>query len=259
MSNRPEYHDGAPCWADLSTPDRDGARRFYGPLLGWTFDEPNPQLGGYMNARRDGKRVAGIMQLPPAQFTMAWGVHLKTPDIEASARKITAAGGALVMAPHDVADLGRNLLATDPTGALFGLWQPTGFAGAEKFAEPGALCWSEVTTRDAAAADRFYRTIFDYEVKAMDGCGSVETAIFNVAGAPVFMRIKHNAGPAKDLPSHWLPYFTIDAIDAALAKLPALAGKLVNGPNDTPWGRIAIVTDPYGAAFGLVQPPPVAT
>ena len=258
MTHRTHYHDGAPCWADLATPDREGARRFYGPLLGWTFDEPNPALGGYMNARRDGQRVAGVMQLPPAQFTMAWGVHLKTPDIEASARKISEAGGTIVMAPHDVAELGRNLLATDPTGALFGLWQPRSFAGAERFDEPGALCWNEVCTRDAAATDRFYASLFAYEIATMGDCDNVDVAVFSVAGEQVFMRVKHKAGPAKELPSHWMPYFAIDDIDAALAKLPALEGKLHHGPHDTPHGRLAVVADPYGAAFTLIQRPAVA-
>lgn len=79
MTNRTQYPDGGPCWVDLATPNGDGARRFYGPLLGWTFDEPNPALGGYMNVRRDGKRVAGIMQLPPAQFTMGWAYTSRPP------------------------------------------------------------------------------------------------------------------------------------------------------------------------------------
>jgi len=260
MTTETRYPAGAPCWADLATPSREGARRFYGPLLGWTFDEPNPELGGYMNARRDGKRVAGIMELPPAEFTMAWGVHLSTPDIEASARTIVEAGGQIVMPPHDVVDLGRNLLATDPNGALFGLWQPRSFAGAERFGEPGALCWSEVCTRDAAATDRFYSSLFAYETVTMNGdCGDVDVAIFKVEGKQVFMRVKHLAGPAKDLPSHWMAYFAVDDIDAALARAPALEGKILHGPNDTPAGRIAVIADPYGAAFTIGQFPQSAS
>lgn len=258
MTQRTQYPDGGPCWADLATPDRDGSRRFYGPLLGWTFDEPNPALGGYMNARRDGKRVAGIMQLPPAQFTMGWGVHLKTSDIEASARKIEAAGGTLVMAPHDIADLGRNLLALDPTGALFGLWQPVGFPGAELDDEPGAPCWNDMCTRDAAATDRFYGALFNYDKSAMEPNEQTDSAVFSVGGEPVFSRIRHLTGPVKDLPSHWLAYFAIEDMDAAMALLPRLEGKLVNGPYPTPFGRIAVITDPYGAMLALAERPAAA-
>lgn len=259
MTNRTQYPDGGPCWVDLATPNGAGARRFYGPLLGWTFDEPNPALGGYMNVRRDGKRVAGVMELPPQQFTMGWGVHLRTSDIEATARKIVQAGGALVMAPHDVAELGRNLLATDPTGALFGLWEPRSFPGAELDDEVGAMCWHDLSTRDAAAADRFYTSIFAYEKVTMKLCEQADNAIFNIGDEPVFSRIQHLAGPAKDLPSHWMVYFAIADMDAALALLPRLEGKLLSGPNDTPYGRMAVVADPYGAVLTLVQRAPAAT
>ena len=72
MTNRTQYPDGGPCWVDLATPNGAGARRFYGPLLGWTFDEPDPQLGGYMNARRDGKPVD-----PVARFHLGNGARVE--------------------------------------------------------------------------------------------------------------------------------------------------------------------------------------
>ena len=65
MTQRTEYPDGAPCWADLSTPDLAGAQRFYSRLLGWTFDAGDPEMGGYAMCRKDGKTVAGIAPKMP--------------------------------------------------------------------------------------------------------------------------------------------------------------------------------------------------
>jgi predicted enzyme related to lactoylglutathione lyase len=43
--------------------------------------------------------------------------------------------------------------------------------------------------------------------------------------------------------------------DAAVAKVAELGGSVVVEPFDTPAGRIALVTDPQGAAFSVIQPP----
>lgn len=256
MSTRPEFHDGAPCWADLATPDRAGARRFYGALLGWTFDEPDPELGNYMNCRRDGDLVAGIMQMPPGQGAVAWNVHLRSSDIAATARKIEEAGGKVVLPAHPVAALGTMMFATDPVGAMFGVWQPGSFQGAERLDQPGALCWHEVTTRDAAATDRFYQHIFGYEQQSIGGCSEIDAALYNLAGKPVCMRVDM-LDPERTCPPHWLQYFEVEDLDAALAKLPALEGKLLDA-RDTPPGRIAMVADPYGATFAIIQRPAAA-
>ena len=58
MSQRTTYSDGEPCWPGLSTPDLAEARRFYAALLGWTFDEPDPGLANYVNARSRGEAEA---------------------------------------------------------------------------------------------------------------------------------------------------------------------------------------------------------
>lgn len=119
------YPDGAPCWADLNTPDLAGAQRFYAGLLGWSFDEADPEMGYYAMARKDGKTVAGIApKQPDMDMPTVWSVYLKSGDVEDTARRITAAGGKLMMPPMDIADQGRMLFAFDPTGAAFGVWQP---------------------------------------------------------------------------------------------------------------------------------------
>src|SRR5688572_26846721 len=125
MTQRTSYPEGAPCWADLSTPDLQGALRFYGPLLGWTFDEPQADMGHYTMARRNGKLVAGLAPKMPGQdFPPAWSVYMWTDNIDETARRITDAGGKLLMPPMDIPNAGKMLFAFDSTGAAFGAWQP---------------------------------------------------------------------------------------------------------------------------------------
>lgn len=265
MTKHPEYRDGAPCWIDLSTPDLAGAQRFYGGLFDWSFDAPNQQLGGYVNARIGGQAIAGLMTKQPGDPTpSAWGVWLKSSNLEETARKVLAAGGQQLMPIHDVADIGRMLLVTDPTGAFIGFWQFGTHRGSAHKNVPGAMCWHELYTRDAAAADRFYEALFDYTRSAPigapeGGCAndsSMDYAVFNRDGEPVFGRMKMTSQHFPDtVPPHWLTHFTVADHDATAEKIRKLGGKSLCDAMDTPYGRVSMALDPYGAAFAILQPP----
>ncbi|MEZ4450485.1 MAG: VOC family protein [Nannocystaceae bacterium] len=252
MHTRHEYSDGAPCWADLSTPDSEGARRFYGDLLGWTIDASGPEYGGYINCKRDGETVCGMMQSQPGQVpASAWGIYLKTSDMAASVRAIREAGGATLMGPHEIpGELGTMLIAQDPTGGGFGLWQPGLHRGAERFCTPGGLCWAELNTRDGAAADDFFRRLFDYTLEKVEG--GIPYMTYHVGGLPVCGRLQMTEAWC-DTPPHWMIYFAVEDVDAAAARVPELGGKLCHGPFESPHGRIAVVTDPFGAAFSIIR------
>lgn len=255
MTQRTGYPDGAPCWADLSTPDLAGAQRFYGALLGWTFDEGDPELGYYTTCRRDGQSVAGMAPKQPGmEMPTAWSVYLKSSDLDASARQIAAGGGTVLVPPMEIPGNGRMLFGFDPTGAAFGLWEPGNHRGAERFDEAGAMCWHEVNTRDGAAADAFYRALFPYEqVQIGDGLG-FDYTVWSRDGDAVCGRLQMTAEWA-GMPPHWMTYFAVEDCDAAIARIPELGGKVMHGPFDSPHGRIAVVTDPHGAAFSVIQRP----
>jgi len=56
-------------------------------------------------------------------------------------------------------------------------------------------------------------------------------------------------------PSGWNVYFEVADVDAALAQVTALGGKIIEPAQDTPYGRMARVEDPTGTAFRLVTSP----
>ncbi len=252
MTQRHEYSDGAPCWTDLSTPDLAGAQRFYGGLFGWKFDEPDPKLGGYANVRKDGKQVAGVMPMMPGQPAPVWSVHFKTSDVDATESRIKAAGGQ-VLAKHGIPEIGTTMIAIDSSGAMVGVWQPGVHTGAELVDEPGAMCWHELYTRDPEAADSFYRAVFDLEMTRMAGdCGDIDYMVYNRDGQGVAGRMKMTPDFG-DAPARWEPFFAVENLDAALAKLGPLEGKLLYGPMETPYGRVAKIADCYGAMLAIIE------
>src|SRR5262249_34217788 len=56
-------------------------------------------------------------------------------------------------------------------------------------------------------------------------------------------------GDQPDTPPHWSVTFGADDADAVAAKAAELGGKVLAGPFDAPWSRLAVIVDPQGAMF----------
>lgn len=164
---------GSLCWADLMPADQDRAIGFYSELLGWTIEKGGEQLRGYsmahLGAPSPAAAVAGIFAPMGGPVPPAWTLYLSTADIDATLVSVSEHGGAVVLPAHDVPGSGRFALATEPTGALFGLWQETGFTGFGVFGEPGAFCWAEFYTPDAVATGAFFTAVLGLEARPMAG------------------------------------------------------------------------------------------
>ena len=106
-----------------------------------------------------------------------WSTYISVADADATAAKVAGAGGSVIVEPMDVMDLGRMAYFSDPTGAVFGIWQPKAFAGADLVNEPISLCWNEVLTRDAAADRAFYPAVFGWGVGTPGFDGAPESYV----------------------------------------------------------------------------------
>lgn len=133
------YVPGSPNWADLATPDIEGAKAFYGGVLGWDHVSAGSEFGGYGMFQLNGKTVAGAMQLPAEQAPPSWTLYFQTADAEATATAVKDNGGTVVNEPMDVRDLGRMTLCADAAGAGFATWQPGTNTGLEAVDGPGTL------------------------------------------------------------------------------------------------------------------------
>ena len=116
----------------------------------------------------------------------------------------------------------------------------------------GDLGWSELTTTDTKAAMSFYSAIAGWESKGEPMPG------YHIFGCGEEMLGGISNGKCPDgttTPPRWMPYITVDDLDATLAKATALGGSIIMPPCDIPndGGRIAIIKDPQGVATGLAQ------
>ncbi|WP_030733829.1 VOC family protein [Streptomyces griseus] len=251
MAVQPE---GTPCWADAMFVDIEGAKSFYGDVLGWTFGESASEFGDYTQAFADGRAAAAVVPpMPGADDTSAWCLYFASPDAAATAVKVRDNGGEVLMEPMRIGDFGTMALARDPSGAVFGIWQAGRHEGFEtEMGAPGGYCWSEVFTRDPQRVDAFYPAVFPYTVRKFDD-ESMDFTMFDVAGRTVLGRMAMGEEFPPEVPSYVNVYFAVPDCDAAVAKATARGGELRYGPVDSPFGRFAAISDPQGAAFAVID------
>jgi predicted enzyme related to lactoylglutathione lyase len=248
------FPPGTPCWTDVSVPDLDQARTFYAAVAGWEVPPGNPEFGGYTIAAVDGKAVAGLGPMMGEAVT-AWTLYFASPDADATQAAIIAAGGTVLMSADDVGPMGRMLIAADPSGAVFGVWQAGQMDGFDAPGTTGSFAWCDLRSTDPDAARAFYAAVFGFSYAPLDMAGPAYSTFSLGGDAPP-------AGGTGDMmgndgiPSHWLVYFAVADADATAAAARELGGTVMAEPFDTPFGRMVPMTDPAGAAFWAVQLPP---
>ncbi len=252
------YAAGTPSWVDLTTSDPEGARAFYRALFGWEFEIGGPETGHYTMCSLQGLPVAGMNGEPASPgMPPSWITYLATDDVEASAQRLTEHGAKLMMGPMEVLEHGSMALGFDPTGAVFGVWQAGAHIGAALVNEPGAIVWNELVTRDLDTARTFYGALFGYGWQSMDIGGERPYQMFTVGERVVGGMMQMPAGWPAEVPSHWTPYFQVAQADEAAAEAERLGGAVTLPPAEASFGRFAALRDPQGAAFNVVQPPPL--
>jgi uncharacterized protein len=255
MTTVDAHAPGTPCWLDLMTPDPERARDFYAEVFGWDYEVGPPETGHYAMCRVNGRQAAGMGQLPKdAPFPTAWTVYFASADAAASATRIAELGGSVMMGPMDVMDAGRMVVAADPTGAVFGLWQPGMHKGAGVMQEPGSLAWCELDTPAAAQARDFYAALLGLTAKPLSMPGLEYYTLHRGEDAHAGVMQRGTQGPA-DVPPHWLPYFAVSDTDDACVRIDAAGGSILVEAEDTPYGRMAVAADPLHAAFAIIQLP----
>lgn len=254
MPTRTSYQPGTPSWIDLSTPDPEASKAFYGGLFGWEFTaEPTDQGEPYHMAHKKGAAVAGMMRQMPEQAAQGmppmWASYVSVDDVDATVAKVEPAGGAVLMPPMDVMDSGRMALVADPTGGVIGLWQPKNHIGAGLVNEHGSLTWNELTTPDIPAAAAFYEAVLGWTAETADMGGMAYTT-FLLHGDGVAGGMNP---PMEGMPTFWGVYFAVDDCDGIVGQATAAGATVLAEPMDIPIGRMAALMDPQGAAFSVIQ------
>jgi predicted enzyme related to lactoylglutathione lyase len=244
---------------DLGVDDIARAVTFYEQLFGWDIQAGPPEAGGYRMCLKDGRPVAGIgPQQGPPGTPPTWTVYIASDDADETAGKIKAAGGQVLVAPMDVMDVGRMAVAADPAGAVLGVWQARSHTGMQVANEPGSVGWNENFSRDMDGNQAFYRAVFGYEYGDMS-TPEFRYATLKLDGQEVGGIGALGNGVPPGVAAHWSTYFLVEDTDAAVATVTKGGGSVTREPWDSPYGRMAVVSDDQGAAFSLMGTVPGAS
>jgi uncharacterized protein len=248
MGERDSYEHGTFSWTDLSTPDAEASKAFYGGLFGWEFvDYPIPAGGVYVMAKLGGRSAAAMYET--SERHPAWASYVTVDDADAITVRARELGANVMAEPFDVMDVGRMATLQDPVGAVFCVWQARASIGAEVVNGPGALSVNQLNTTDPEAAQRFYTDLFGWRFEEVQGGPAPYSGIYRgerLNGGRMKMP------PGQAAPPHWLVYFGADDIDAAGDRIGSLGGRLVVEKMEVPGGHILVAQDPQGATFALV-------
>lgn len=247
---------GTFCWWEIVTSDLAGAKAFYTDLFGWTYDE-NPIGEGqvYVMFKHEGRHLGAAYQLTDDMKAQGvppqWSVYLATDDADATAERVKALGGTVAMEPFDVFDAGRMSVLQDPTGATFSVWQPKEHPGAQAVGEVNTVCWNELISTDAPAAEAFYRDLFGYTTETMPMPGGPYTLFKD--GEAMRGGLLQMTPEMGEMPSHWLTYVSVADCDATVARATELGASAIVPPSDIPTvGRLSVLRDPQGAVFAVI-------
>jgi predicted enzyme related to lactoylglutathione lyase len=251
-----EHHVGKVIWVEMVTPDLASAKRFYSGLFGWTFRDIHVGKTPYAVALLDGRPVGGLHQRLEQNIEQkrpAWLAFIAVRDVDAAKRTALEHGAKVVFEPRTFPQRGRQAVFADPEGAVFAVLASGSGDPPEVLAAPGEWIWSSLHAKDPDAGAAFYQALFGYDVFDVPSDDGLDHVILS---SDDYARASVNSFP-KDSSrrhSHWLNFVrVVDAVDAA-AKAVALGGRVLVEPHiDRHGDKVAVVADPTGAPFGLME------
>ncbi|GBQ82779.1 glyoxalase [Gluconacetobacter johannae DSM 13595] len=121
----------------------------------------------------------------------------------------------------------------------------------------GTFVWYELTTTDAHAATRFYEAVLGWGTRDA-GLPDMRYVLLTAGDTMVGGLMELPQGRDCDIATEpgWIGYIAVDDIDMMIARVDGGGGTVHRPVIDIPdIGRFAIVGDPQGAVFALLQGP----
>lgn len=245
---------GRHVWSELMTTDVTGAQAFYDTVVGWTSGRSaNSPMEYYEFKKSGGASVGGLMERPKDMPMSVWTMYIAVPNLDDGVAQIKRLGGNAVSDVITVPTVGRMQMVQDPQGAGFYVIEMESREfPPDQDPEVGEASWIELMATDEPAAMSFYQQLFGWQpTEAMDMGPDGKYQMFN-RGSRMIGGIMKKPAQLAQMPPFWNIYFRVDDIDAAIDRIKANGGTIVNGPIEVPGGdKIVNALDPQGAAFSL--------
>ena len=183
-----------------------------------------------------------------------WIAYISVDDVDAAVAKASSLGGKVIEPPSDIPGVGRRARIADPQGAEICLLKNVAGDRPDVTKAPnGWFFWNELHTSDPTGAVAFYQAVIGYSHSTMDSpAGAYHVVEMEGVGrGGVTGHLAPGAAP------HWLPYVSVDDVDAAIARAKRLGARIPMPPEDIAGiGRLSVLQDPTGAVLAVMKPLP---
>jgi hypothetical protein len=183
----------------------------------------------------------------------AWLTFLAASDVDAVKRAALAHGAKVLADDRNYPMRGQQCILSDPEGAVFALLASSSGDPPDYLPAVGEWIWSSLHAKDAGAEAAFYQQLFNYDVfEAPSDDGQVHLILSN----DNYARVSANdlaQGSTRRHP-HWLNFVRVQSATDMATKVGSLGGRVLVAPReDRHGGMVAVVADPAGAPFGLME------
>jgi len=182
-----------------------------------------------------------------------WAMYVAVPQLEEAVAQIERLGGSGLSEVIDIPAVGRMQMLKDPQGAAFYIIQPEPREPSpDQDPAVGEASWLELMTTDAPAAMKFYSQVFQWQPSETMDMGPLgKYQMFNRPHGMIGGMMNKPPEMAQVAP-HWMIYFRVPDINAAVDRIKKSGGTIINGPMEVPGGDWVVnAIDPQGAAFSL--------
>jgi len=243
-------------WVDLLTPDVERAQLFYGRLFGWTFKVVGTGESAYTLAFLGDEPMGGIVRLSkkPGVIRQArWIGFISVPDVRQAERLVISQSGKVLVGARDFPRRGELAVFADREGAIFGVISSSSGDAEDYLTEIGDWIWAQLLTLEGEKAAVFYAAIGHSTVlEAPKPDGSKRWLLVSQGYARA--SVVELSPTRTDARAGWLGYIRVAAIAPTVALAEQLGGRVLVAPRpDLFDGKVAIIADPDGGVFGVLQ------
>lgn len=244
-------------WYDLLTNDVEGAKRFYGGLFGWGFDDGGEKSPVFTTILLNGRPIGGIAATKKMERSVnssQWVSNLSVADVDRAVEEVQRLGGTVISEPMDLPHRGRIAVVRDNQNALLALVSsPTGDPPVDR-TEVGGWLWTELWTRDAGASLAFYEGLVGYDPVSYEDDSPGDYHLLQRDGVNLAGVLAYDF---KAVEPNWLPYILVNDPASLVGRVEELGGRVLFPPDPgIRNGSVAVIADPSGAAVTIQKWPP---
>ena len=117
----------------------------------------------------------------------------------------------------------------------------------------GKVVWHDLITEDIDSSRDFYGGLFGWTFEESKGSRGEEYLLARNGDILVAGIVRVNMPDDGNAYTRWLPYISVDDVDAAASRGAAGGATVIASPREVGFGRVAAMTDPEGAVVGIAR------